>query len=507
MLGDILAEAADRWGDRTALTVDDRQFGFRALHLETNRLAHGLIQTAGLQTGDRVVILLDNCWQAVVSYHAVAKAGAIAIPCNTRQTRSELQFMLGDSGTRLVITSTAHLSKIEAIRSSLPALTSVICVDGESEQAISWSACTEGMPERDLPSRVRSDDVAFIAYTSGTTGRPKGAMLTHGGYLANLESIHRAIPFYPSDNVLIMLPHFHIFPLTLGLFYALREGAQIVLTEIGRSFEKLVHLIAQHRITILPAVPPIFHILVSKRIPGVKAALSSLRMAISGGAALTPATWEKFERTFGVPLLEAYGMTEGGPLICINRMEGPRKPGSVGLPIPGVEVDILDPQGRRLPPGEIGEIAVKSPGVLKGYYHHPEATREALRQGWLLTGDMGLRDAEGYVYIVDRKKDVIVVQGINVYPKEIEDVLSRHPAVMEAAVIGEKRGGSEIPVALVTLRPGLTVTGKEILEHCRQHLAPFKVPRRVHIVSELPKTPLGKVQKQELQRVLAGSRD
>jgi long-chain acyl-CoA synthetase len=348
-----------------------------------------------------------------------------------------------------------------------------------------------------LATSHADEDIAACLYTSGTTGKPKGALLSHRNLVANLESFRQVLHLTEEDVFLAVLPLFHAYGGTVLFWEPLSLGASIVV-EPRFVPDVILKAVLQHRVTLFAGVPSMYAVLAS--VPRPPGDFSALRLCISGGAPLPPEVLRAFEAKYGIPIYEGYGPTECAPVLTVNPPFGKRKIGSVGPPIPQVELRIVDDQGNPLPPGAVGEIAAKGPNVMRGYLNRPEATAEVLRDGWYHTGDLGRMDDDGYFYIMDRKTDLILVGGLNVYPREVELVLCDHPGVAEAAVIGMPdpvRG--EAPKALVIQRPGEKVSVQELLQWCRQRLANYKVPRSVVLVADLPRTVTGKILKSELR--------
>ncbi len=450
--------------------------------------AANLQQGAAIERGDRVGILLKNSPEFIYALYAALEAGATVVPVNTFLKAPEIQHIIDDCRLKCLVTEPAF----DEVTAKLQRTRLVPVAELARPSSI-------GLP----PASISPSDLALIIYTSGTTGKSKGAMLTHGNIASNVRSCIQALEETESDRLTLLLPMFHSFMLTVCIFTPLSMGAGIVLIKSVQPFKAAMREIIRNRATILVGIPQLFTALADAKIPFWLHWVLSLRMAISGAAPLPHETLAKFARKFRFPLLEGYGLSEASPVVSFNPIRGPHKAGSVGLPLPDIEVKIFDDNDHELPTGQVGEIVVRGPNVMLGYYNQPEETAAALRNGWLHTGDMGRKDEDGYIYIVDRRKEMLLVRGCNVYPREIEEVLYKIPNVAEAAVIArpdEKRG--EAPVAFVTPREGTTLDTGEILRFCREQLADYKIPREVHIVEKLPRTPTGKIAKLELKKLL-----
>lgn len=456
--------------------------------------------TLGVNPGERVVLMLPNVPEFGLGYFGILAAGGTVVPLNPLLKAEEVRYVLEDSGaTAAVCLQASHLLLQEAGRDLGRRIRHVVldAAPGSPEASDLEAVPRSGhVPGVGLP-KLGPEDVAACVYTSGTTGRPKGALLTHRNLTANVESFHEVLNLAEGEVFLAVLPLFHAYGGTVLLLEPLSVGATIVL-EPRFVPDPVLRAIAEHRVSFFAAVPSMFAVLAKH--PRPAADFGAWRLCISGGAPLPPPVLEAFEAKYGVPIYEGYGPTECAPVLTVNPPGGMRKVGSVGPPIPRVELRIVDERGQPVSRGEVGEIVARGPNVMRGYLNRPEETGEVLRDGWYHTGDLGRVDQDGYYYIVDRKKDLILVGGLNVYPREVELVLAGHPAVAEAAVIGipdPVRG--EVPRGLVILKDGQQVGAHALLQWCRQRLANYKVPRTITIVPELPRTATGKVLKAALR--------
>lgn len=461
-------------------------------HLAARIHAYGArLQAAyGVGRGDRVGILLKNCPQFIVALYAALKSGATVVPINSFLKAPEIQHIVDDCQLKCLITSGDFDETLARVRGITAAPLAELERGDVAANPPHW------------PS-VEPADLALIIYTSGTTGKSKGAMLTHENIASNVRSCIEALEETRNDRLTLLLPMFHSFMLTVCIFTPLSMGAGIVLIKSVQPFKAAMREIIRNRATILVGIPQLFQALADAKIPFWLHWVLKLRLVVSGAAPLPGETLAKFDRKFRFPLLEGYGLSEASPVVSFNPIRGVRKAGSVGLPLPDIEVKIFDDHGRELPPGQLGEIVVRGPNVMRGYYNQPEETAASLRDHWLHTGDMGRKDADGYIYIVDRRKEMLLVRGMNVYPREIEEVLHQFPNVREAAVVAkidEKRG--EVPIAFVSPLDGVTLDPNEILRFCRDRLADYKIPREIRVVNTLPRSATGKIAKLELKKNL-----
>ena len=484
-LARILDDSARTYPDHPAVRLDELMLTYRQL-LDLSARAADWLSEHGVVAGDRVGIMLPNIAQFPVLYYGVLRAGGTVVPMNPLLKAREIEHYLSDSGAKLVFSTSP-----EAAAGAAAVGARAVPVDADTLTEIA---------ERPAASEIvarADDDTAVILYTSGTTGTPKGAELTHANLHRNaVVAATTLFDIGPEDVVMGCLPLFHSFGQTCGLNAAVVSGASLTL--IPR-FDPVAALkvIERDRVTLFEGVPTMYVAMLNAG-PSV-ADTSSLRLGISGGAALPAEVLRGFEQAFGTPILEGYGLSETSPVATFNTPDR-RKPGTIGLPIAGVELKLVDPDGAEVADGQVGEIAIRGHNVMKGYWQRPDASATAIRDGWFQTGDMASQDAEGFYTIVDRKKDLIIRGGFNVYPREIEEVLYEHPAVLEAAVVSTPHPthGEEV-VAAIALRPDASATPAELRDYVKERVAAYKYPRHVWLVDALPKGATGKVLKREIK--------
>ena len=479
--------------EQVVIAADSESVTFGELDRLSDRIA-GALAASGIGRGERIALLAPNGPEFAAAYLGILKAGAVVVPVNVLLNPHEVDFILKDAAAVALVYHPVLDETVAALESK--ALMRLVAGLGGSD----WASLIEhdhAPPALELDPQT---DLAALLYTSGTTGHPKGAMLTHRNLVSNTFSIMRALCLEPGrDRLLVVLPMFHAFAATVGLLTPLLHGLSLV--AVAR-FEPgaVAAAIARHGATVFLGVPSMYNLLLRLGDePGE--ALRGLRFCVSGGAALPGEVRERFEARFGVPVHEGDGPTECSPVTCVNPMDGPRRNGSVGVPVPGVEMRIADEGGRTLADGEVGEICVRGPNVMTGYWGQPEATRESFFGDWFRTGDLGYREPDGYFYMVDRKKDLIIVNGMNVYPRVVEEVLYTHPWVREVAVVGEPHKlHGEIPVAYVALSEAGAVDGPALRGFCQEYLGRYEIPRHIYLVDELPKSAAGKILKRALRR-------
>jgi len=450
-----------------------------------------MLRERGMKPGDPVGIMLPNVTEFAVVYYGVLRAGGAVVPMNPLLKAREVAYYLGDSGARLMFAWHAFAGEVRA--GAQQAACEEVVVDPATFPGLLASAT----PDDRVADRA-GEDVAVILYTSGTTGSPKGAELTHANLGRNAEVVRTELfRLTPGDVIFGGLPLFHAFGQTCALNAAVASGACVTLLPRFAP-DQALQILASHRVTVFEGVPTMYVALLGHPNRGAYD-VSALRLSVSGGAAMPVEVLRGFEEAFGCPVLEGYGLSETSPVASFNHPDRPRKPGSIGTPIRGVQMRVVDQDGHEVAQGEVGEIVIRGHNVMKGYWRRPEDTAKAIPDGWFRTGDLGRVDEDGYFEIVDRKKDMIIRGGYNVYPREIEEVLYEHPAVAEAAVIGLPHPalGEEVGAAVV-LKPGADVTAEELRDHVKAQVAAYKYPRAVWIADELPKGPTGKIVKREI---------
>lgn len=499
-------ENVHRYPEKVALEFIDPPLQ-RLTYAELNELVDrtaSYLQALGLQPGDRVAIQLPKCLEFVLIHMATIRSGAICLPLNLAYPPDELKYFLEDSAAKLFFALESSKEKTQSILPELPELRECVFLNpAEPEQfqlrITNYQSTNLNAPQSSPTSRA-SQDTAIIIYTSGTTGRPKGAEITHGNLISNLEALHEAWGWQADDVLLHVLPIFHVHGLFVALHGALHAGATILLM---REFNahKALELLASGQCTVFMAVPTIH-----KRLLDVPNAdrfdLSGVRLITSGSDRLPDELFTGFQKTFGYTLLERYGMTETG-MNCSNPLNGERRIGSVGMPLPGVEVRVVHSETEDvIPIGDIGDVQLRGPNIFKGYWKQPDKTAASFSaDGWFRTGDLGYLEADGYLTLCGRSKDLIISGGLNIYPPEVERVIMEHPAVNACAVIGcpDAEWGERV-TAVIVLHQTESVTGDELMRFCREKLAPYKSPKSIVFREDLPRNAMGKVQKAELRK-------
>ena len=522
-LPDMLREVAQRYPNRPALEFLGTQLSYGRLWNEIERFAHALL-ASGLEPKDRVAVMLPNSPQFVIAFYGTLLAGLTVVNVNPMYTARELAHQLDDAGARALVILDLLWPRYEEVKSEFDL--KLVVRTGiqdylpfpknwlfplKAKKEGTWPERLGGTPWKAFLKRGQSgptgqrlelDDLALLQYTGGTTGTPKGAMLSHRNLAANAMQVKLWIPdFREGEEVILgVIPFFHVYGMTVAMNLAMIGGGKLVLLPRWDTREVL-RTIARTHPTLFPGVPTMY-VAINTDPATPKYDLTSIRACISGSAPLPVEVAETFEKITGAKLVEGYGLTESSPVTHANPIYGRRKIGSIGLPLPDVEARVVDANGEELPPGEVGELAVKGPNVMMGYWNRPEETAQTLKDGWLFTGDVARMDEEGYFYIVDRKKDMIIAGGYNIYPREVEEVLYQHPAVKEAAVVGVPdayRG--ETVKAFVVLKEGYEgqVDEEELRAFAKERLAAYKVPKLWEFREELPKTAVGKILRRALR--------
>jgi long-chain acyl-CoA synthetase len=486
-----LVDSAGTQADRVALRLEDIRVTYRELDGASARVA-GLIRDRGIRPGDRVGVMLPNVIEFAVVYYGVLRAGGVVVPMNPLLKAREVAYYLRDSGARLAFVWQGCADEAQAGAKRAGSEAVVVDPGVFADVVLAGARRVARVVER------RANDTAVILYTSGTTGRPKGAELTHANLALNAEVVVTDLLRLTADDVIFSgLPLFHSFGQTFTLNAAVAAGACLTLLPRFDPAQAL-RILAGHRATVFAGVPTMYGALL--RVPDQDAYdVSALRVCASGGAAMPVEVMRGFEEAFGCVVLEGYGLSETSPVASFNHPDRERRPGTIGTPIRGVQMRVVDEQGNDVAAGEVGEIAIRGHNIMKGYWQRPEATAAAIPDGWFRTGDLGRADADGYFTIVDRKKDLIIRGGYNVYPREIEEVIYEHPGVAEVAVIGlpDPDLGEEVGAA-VALKPGAGATADELRDYVKGQVAPYKYPRHVWIVDALPKNTTGKILKREI---------
>ena len=529
----LFESCCEKFGAKPAYANLGKQISYTELEARTREFAAYLQSLPGMERGDRVAVMMPNLLQYPIAIFGILRAGLVVVNVNPLYTPRELEHQLKDSGAKAIVIVENFCKTLEEVIKATPVQHVITTQIGDllpvpkrwivnyviknvKKMVPAWhidntvtlrDTLSKGASLPLKPVEIAHEDIAFLQYTGGTTGVSKGAMLTHRNILANLEQSGAwiSVNFKPGEEVVVSpLPMYHIFCLTATLSF-MKWGAVNVLITNPRDFPAFVKELGQWKWTVLTGVNTLFNALLNT--PGFSDLdFSHVKVVLGGGAAVQQAVAEKWQQVTGHPLVEAYGLTESSPGASINPMDAPWH-GSIGLPLPSTDFTIRNDDFVELPlwdgvspkEGSTGEICIRGPQVMKGYWQRPDETAKIIRDGWLLTGDVGHMDAKGFVYITDRKKDMILVSGFNVYPNEIEGVVQLHPGVLECASVGvpDEKSGEAVKVVVVKKDPNLTK--EDIIEHCKKHLTGYKIPRVVEFRTDLPKTPVGKILRRELR--------
>jgi long-chain acyl-CoA synthetase len=488
----------------------DQSCTYAELDGAITKFASGL-EKLGVKQGDHIALLLGNSPHFLISLYGALRLGVTVIPVNPIYTADEIGYILNNVDVKVVIALDMAIPLVEKMHSYLPKIEHFIFCETVPNSSIEskienlsgsskMKSFTEVAASGELTfmgPEPKDDDTAIILYTSGTTGKPKGAMLTHKNLYSNAKDVSEYLKMNSDDRVVTVLPMFHVFCLTVALNAPLLSGATLLIAP-KFSPKEIFELIKESQATVFAGVPTMYNFLFQYP-EGKTEDLKSLRLCISGGASLPVALLKNFEQKFNVVVSEGYGLSEASPVTCFNPLDRQRKPGSIGTSILRVENKILNELGEEVPVGEVGELVVRGPNVMKGYYKMPEETAAAIRNGWLHTGDLARMDEDGYFYIVDRKKDLILVGGFNVYPREVEEVIYNHSDVVEVAVLGvpDSNLGEAVKAYVVSKNPELTA--EQLLIYCSQNLAKYKIPSSIEFIEELPKNTTGKILRRALK--------
>jgi long-chain acyl-CoA synthetase len=538
-LAQMLERSCERYAEHPAFSSLGATTTYRSLERRSRAFGAWLQHGLGLRKGDRLAVMLPNSLQHPVVVFGALRAGLAVVNVNPLYTASELRHQLADSGATAIVVLENFARTVQDAVQGTPLRHVVLTQMGDLlPGARGWAVnfavrhVRKAVPPFTLPHAVKLrdalragaaqtldrveialDDVAFVQYTGGTTGRPKGATLTHGNLAANVEQViaWTAGALEEGKEVVVTaLPLYHVFALTANLLVFLRLGGHNVLIPDPRDMTRFIGVLKRTPFTVITGVNTLFNALMNA--PGfdqvARARSGRVKLAVAGGMALQPAVSQRWQRLFGRPIVEGYGLSETSPIVCANRIDADDCSGKLGLPVPSTEVAILDNDGSPLPVGGTGEIGVRGPQVMRGYWNKPEETAQAHAPGgWFLTGDIGRMDERGYVQFVDRKKDIIVVSGMKAYPQEIEDVVRMHPGVDDAAAVGVPDASSGETVALVVVRKDPALGEEALRAHCEARLAPYKRPRRIAFCDALPRTNIGKVLRRKVRDELMARTD
>ncbi|MBU0519778.1 long-chain fatty acid--CoA ligase [bacterium] len=494
----LLRQYAETQPEEPLLYYNELEIPASTVWQDACRLSRGLQQN-GVLFGSRVLLMLPNSPEYLTAYYAILIAGAIVVPVNVMLRERELHYMMEDSEACAIIAQESSVQDVINAASSLVTMrTLILCSPQERPNTIRLRGLIEWSEPAAGPAEVSPDDTAVIMYTAGMTGHPKGAELTHRSLLGNARNGIDIMRVRSKDRILGVLPFYHAYGQTAVMNLSVAAGAGIVLLS---DFDpvQVMDAVEKYQITIFMVTPSMYRMILLET-EGRAYDFSSVRYCVSGGSALKPELLEAFEKRFNASIYEGYGLSETSAIATFNQLNHDRRPGSIGTPIDCVEVKLVDDLGEEVNPGEVGEITIKSIFMMKGYLHRPEATKAVLKNGWFYTGDLARQDEDGYLYIIDRKTDMIVKGGFNVYPVEIEELLMSHPDIAEAAVIGipDDIQGEEIKACIV-LREGSQISANQLSDYCRQYMSRYKCPRYIQFYQQLPRNPQGRVWKQKLR--------
>jgi len=502
---EMIKENAKNFPKKPVVFIDKRKVGNLRLKQKIDTFAR-FLEFSGIKGGDKVALIVENSEEFLISFFAVTKIGAIVVPINTFLKKDEYEYIVNDCEAKLLVSSPKFSKETKGLIETTGVEKIVWTGDYKEldEKNYSFLEIAESLETHEQISKPPTlEDTACIVYTSGTTGKPKGAMLSYKNIFSNLVAINEIIHLTQKDRFVVYLPMFHSFTLTTTVLLPFYSASSIVIVKSIFPFSNVLKQVLLKRVTIFLGIPTVYNALIKAKVPWYFMWFNKIRVFVSGGAPLSEKVLEEFKVKFPkATLLEGYGLSECSPVVAVNRLDK-QKPLSVGPALPGYEVKAVDEEMLELPTGEVGELIVKGDCVMQGYYKREDATKETIVNGWLRTGDLVKIDEDGFIFIMDRKKDLIISKGINIYPREIEELLYQLDEVDAAAVIGQKNDatGDEVPVAFVVLKDEAkdSLSENDIKKYLKNHLANFKVPKNVYFVDELPKNATGKVLKRVLK--------
>ncbi len=505
-IADILTYQSYKNGSKKYIFFKDIIYTYSQAEKMCNKISR-VLAFSGIRKGDRVAIMMENSPYFIFAAFAIAKAGGIIVPVNTFLKDKEVSYIISNCEATAIFTSEKFKGIISKVKEDCSCLQSFFSFD---DSASNWGAENvlvkdKNMSELPLEIAITKEDTAVIIYTSGTTGAPKGAMLSHGNLISMVEMAAISYKMTHKDRFLLFLPMFHIYSFEVTIMFPSFLGASIVILEsvMDLKTKKFRDILVFKRPTVMAAVPTVYSALVKAKMPKLFIKfIYPIKIHLCSGSGLPVDIYNKFQRKFGIPLIEGYGLSEASPVVAGNTLDDPRA-GTVGRAFYGVSVRIVDKDDMEVPRGEVGEIIAKGPNIMQGYWKMPKETAEAIKNGWFFTGDLGTMDNDGYITIVDRKKDLILVKGMNVYPREVEEVIYKYPGVDAVAVIGiPSIEQGEIIAAYIQAKENETIDEKDLRNYLAKHLANFKLPRIINIIENIPLTATGKVLKRELKELV-----
>ena len=497
-VGLLLETKAKQYGDKTFFIFEDKEISYKELDMLVNRMGNGLL-SLGVKRGDRVGVYLPSRPDIGVAYFAIQKIGAVAVIINYMVIGKELSYIFNDAGITTVITDALGQENLEKISSELPDINNMIVKNGQKSLRVSpYEDLLKASSDKLSTVSCNPEDVAIIMYTSGTTGFPKGAMQSHKNLFFGAKGLKALAKIDEKDRALAVLPLFNNFGCTGLMFNTLLYGGTVVVLERFDP-QMVLEYLEKYKITFMAGTPTMY-IYINQAFESGKYKLPDFRLALTAGAAMAVENIEEFEDKFKTPLLNFYGMTETQAITGLHPESNP-KPASIGMCLPDIKIRIVDENDNEVPRGHEGELVAISDSIVKGYWNKPDASNEAWKNGWFHTGDICMLDEEGHYYFIDRKKDIIITGGANIYPREVEDILYTNPKVSMAAVVGiPDKVKQELAKAYIVLKKGETATEREIIDYCREKIAKFKIPRMVEFVDSLPLGAIGKIDKKELKK-------